>query len=87
MPTSSQVSLTERKRQIVAEADRHRAAIELEFRRVTDRVDDAQALVRRSKGWLWGGGLAVASLLLLPKVKSTLGVLAAIPGVLRGLRR
>jgi hypothetical protein len=78
--------LTERKRRIVEEADRHREAIGLELRRVTQRVDDAQDFVRGKKWWLWGGGIAVAGLLLFPKLRSTLDFLAEIPGWLRGLR-
>jgi hypothetical protein len=79
--------LTERKRQIIAEADQHRDAIGLEFRRVTQRVGEAQDVITKGKWWLWAGGAAVAGLLVLPKLRSTLGVLAEIPGLLRGLRR
>jgi hypothetical protein len=81
------VNLTERKREIVAQADRHRDAIGLEFRTITQRVGDAQDFIQRRKWWLWGGGVVVAGLLLVPKLRSTLGVLAEVPGLLRGLRR
>ena len=87
MPAPDRVNLSERKRQIVAEADRHRDAIGVEFRRVTQRVDDAQDFFRKKKWLVWGGGVAVAGLMLLPKLRSTLGILSAIPGVLRGFRR
>jgi hypothetical protein len=88
MPAPAQVSeLTERKRQIVAEADRHRDAIGVELRRVTQRVDDAKDFVESRKTWLWGGGIAVAGLLLFPTLRTTLGALAEIPDLLRGLRR
>lgn len=88
MSTPTPVSdLTERKRQLVAAADQHRDAIGLEFRRVTQGVDDAQDFVQRTKWWLWGGGVAVAGLVLIPTLRRTLEALAEIPGVLRGLRR
>jgi len=88
MPAPTQVrDLTERKRRIVAEADRHRDAIGLEFRTVSQRVGDAKDFVERKKLWLWGGGTIVAGLLLFPTLRSTLNVLAEIPGLLRGLRR
>ena len=88
MPTPEGVTdLTERKRRIVAEADRHRDAIGLEFRNVTQRVGAAQDFVRRKKWWLWGGGMAVAGLLLVPSLRTTLDALAQIPGVLRSFRR
>jgi len=88
MPTPARVSdLTQRKRQIVAEADGHRDAIGLEFRRVAQRVSEAQDFVERKKWWLWGGGTIVAGLMLFPTLRSTLGVLAEVPGLLRGLRR
>ena len=88
MPAPAKVNdLTERKRQLVAEADRHRDAIGLELRRVTQGVDDAKDFIQRKKLWLWGGGVAVAGLLLFPSLRSTLRTLAEIPGLLRGLRR
>jgi hypothetical protein len=87
MPAPDRVNLSERKRRIVAEADQHRDAIGVEFRRVTARVDDAQDFFNKKKWLLWGGGVAVAGLMLLPKLRSTLGVVASIPALLRGLRR
>ncbi len=88
MPAPAEVTdLTERKRQIVAEADRHRAAIGLEVRNVTQRLDAAQDFVQRKKWLLWGGGVAVAGLLLVPSLRTTLNALAEIPGVLRSFRR
>jgi len=88
MPTPSPVSdLAERKRQLVAAADQHRNAIGLEVRAVTQRVDDARDFIQRKKWWLWGGGVAVAGLLLFPSLRTTLGALAEIPGLLRGSRR
>jgi len=88
MPTPAEVTdLTERKRRIVAEADRHRDTIGVEFRNVTQRVGAAQDFVQRKKWWLWGGGVAVAGLLLYPSLRSTLNALAEIPAVLRGFRR
>jgi hypothetical protein len=78
--------LTERKRQIVAEADRHRDAIGLELRNVAQGVGDAQDFIQRKKWWLWAGGVAVAGLMLFPSLRSTLRTLSAIPGLLRGLR-
>lgn len=88
MPTPIRVSdLAERKRQIVAQADQHRDAIGLEYRRVAHRVGEAQDFIQKRKWLLWGGGVVVAGLMLVPKLRSTLGALAAIPGLLRGLRR
>jgi len=79
--------LTERKRQIVEQADHHRDAVGLELRRLRKCVADAQDFIQRKKWWLWGGGVAVAGLLLVPSLRSTLEALAEIPGLLRGLRR
>jgi hypothetical protein len=88
MPTPTQVSdLTERKRQIVAAADQHRDAIGLEFRRVTQRVGDAKDFIQKKQWWLWGGGIAVAGLMLFPTLRSTLQALAEVPALLRGSRR
>jgi hypothetical protein len=88
MPAPDEVTdLTERKRRIMAEADRHRAAIGVEVRNVTQRVDAAQDFVQRKKWLLWGGGVAVAGLLLVPSLRTTLNALAEIPGVLRSFRR
>jgi hypothetical protein len=78
---------SERKRRIIAQADQHREAIALEFQGVTQRVNDAQDFIQRKKWWLWGGGVVVAGLLLVPSLRKTLRTLAEIPGVLRGFRR
>jgi hypothetical protein len=88
MPAPATTSdLTGRKLQIVAQADQYREAIGLEFRSVTQRVDDAQAFIHRNKWWLWSGGVAVAGLLLFPTLRSTLKSLNEASGWLRDLRR
>jgi hypothetical protein len=88
MSTPTKVTaLTERKREVVAAADRHRDAIGLEYRRVAQRVGDAKTFIQRKRWWLWGGGVAVAGLVLFPSLRSTLEALAEIPNLLRGIRR
>jgi len=88
MPAPAKVSdPTERKRQIVAQADRDRDAIQVEFRTVTQRVGDAQDFIQRNRWWLWAGAAVVAGLLLVPKLRRAPRVPAEDPGLLRALRR
>ena len=78
--------LTTHKRLLIAQADLHRQAIELECQRVGQRLGQAQDFVRQNRWWLLGGA-AVGGLLLAPRWRGVLGFLPLIPDLLRLLRR
>lgn len=78
-------NLTAHKRLIIAQADLHRQVIELECRRVLQRVGQTQDFVHQKRWWLLGGA-AVGGFLVAPRWRRFLGLLPLIPDVLRVLR-
>ena len=78
-------NLTARKRLIIAQADLHRQAVELECRRILQRVEQTQDFVQQKRWWLLGGA-AVGGILLAPRWRRFLGLLPLAPDLLRILR-
>ena len=78
--------LAARKRLLVAQAGLHRQLLELEGRRVLQRVDRARDFVHRNRWWLLGGAVA-GGVLLAPKRRGFLEMLPRIPELLRLFRR
>ena len=77
------MSLSARKRLLIAQADLHRQFIGLECRHVGQRMEGAQDFIQQKRWLLWGGA-AIGGLVLASRWR---GVLSLLPDVWRIWRR
>jgi hypothetical protein len=88
MPTPKNMNdLTARKGLLIAQSDRHRQSIELEYQRVLHRRGRTQDFIYQNRWWLLGGAAVGGFLLARRWRRGFLGLLPLIPDLLRLCRR